>query len=109
MHRTLYDDTINALRALAARAATAEDVLFCERRPLTSLEATFAGADALAADLRPLEDEALRALNGLVEGEQGYETTLRAVHDAGAEASEWLHAVMLVRSLQALGGTPGGR
>jgi hypothetical protein len=40
---TVYERTIETVRALAARAGTAEDVLFCEQRLLTSLEASSAG------------------------------------------------------------------
>jgi hypothetical protein len=99
---TVYDDTIETVRALAARAGTAEDVLFCERRPLTSLEAGFAGVDGLAERLRPIEDDALRALKRLVDGEQGYETALRAIEAAGTDATSWLRAVLLARSLETL-------
>lgn len=98
----VYDETVAAVRALAARAATTEDVLFCERRPLTSLEAGFAGAGGLAADLRTTEDEALRSLNRLVEGEEGYETALQAVREAGPDAAEWMQAVLLARALESL-------
>jgi hypothetical protein len=105
---TLYDQTVTALRAAAARAAASDDVLFCERRPLTSLEADFAGASGVAANLRPLEDEALRTLKLLVDSEQGYESALRAVQDAGAEATEWVQAVMLARALEALDAAAGG-
>jgi hypothetical protein len=48
---TVYDQTIKTVRALAARAGTAEDVLFCEQRPLTSLEATFAGVGVSAGSV----------------------------------------------------------
>jgi hypothetical protein len=99
---TLYDETIATLRALAARAQNTENVLFCEQRPLTSLEARFAGAPALASDLRALEDDAIRALERLVNAEEGYETALEAIAAAGEEAAAWLRAVMLARSLQTL-------
>jgi hypothetical protein len=102
---TLYDETVASLRAAAARAATAENVLFCEQRPLTSLEAQFAGVEDLARTLRAIEDDALRALRRLVDAEQGYETALRAIEDAGAEATSWLLAVMLTRSLEGLRGS----
>jgi hypothetical protein len=98
----VYDDTTAAVRALAARAGTAENVLFCERRPLTSLEARFAGIHQLANELRQIEDEALRALERLVDAEEGYETALHAVDDAGVEAREWLRAVMLARAIETL-------
>jgi hypothetical protein len=101
---TVYDETIATLRALAARAATKEDVLFCEHRPLTSVEARFAGVEDLASSLRGIEDEALRALARLVNAEQGYDTALRSIEDAGADATSWLRAVTLTRSL---GGVPG--
>jgi len=97
-----YDQTIETLRALAARAGTGEDVLFCEQRPLTSLEASFAGVEGLARHLRPIEDEALRALKRLVDGEQGYETALQAIEAAGTDATSWLRAVLLARSLETL-------
>jgi hypothetical protein len=97
---TLYDETVAALREIAARAATTEDVLFCERRPLTSLEARFARADGLATRLRAVEDEALQALRRLVTAEEGYESALGAIDAAGAEASEWLRAVTLARALE---------
>jgi phosphoribosyl-dephospho-CoA transferase len=96
----LYEETVHRLRALAERAQTTENVLFCERRPLTSLEARYAGAEPLARDLRGVEDEALRALQRLVDAEQGYETALRAIEQAGAEAAVWLHAVTLARALE---------
>ncbi len=99
---SVYDQTIDAVRALAAQAGEGEDVLFCERRPLTSLEAGFAGVEGLARRLRPIEDEALRALKRLVDGEQGYETALQAIEAAGAEATSWLRAVLLARSLETL-------
>jgi hypothetical protein len=99
---TLYEQTVATVRALAARAATSEDVLFCEQRPLTSLEAQFAGVSGLARTLRGIEDEALRALARLVEAEQGYEAALRSIDDAGADATSWLRAVMLARSLESL-------
>jgi hypothetical protein len=97
-----YEETVARLRALAARAETTENVLFCERRPLTSLEARYAGAEELARDLRGVEDEALRALEGLLDAEQGYETALRAVDEAGASAATWLQAVALARALPTL-------
>jgi hypothetical protein len=99
---TIYAQTIETVRALAARAGTAEDVLFCEQRPLTSLEASFAGVEGLAERLRSIEDEALRALKRLVDGEQGYETALRAIEASGADATNWLRAVLLARSLETL-------
>ncbi len=99
---TLYDETIATVRALAERARTAENVLFCEQRPLTSLEARFAGVDDLARNLRELEDEAIRALSRLVDAEQGYEAALESIEEAGAETSAWLRAVMLARSLETL-------
>ena len=99
---TLYQDTIEALRALSARAQTTENVLFCERRPLTSLEAGYARADALAASLRKIEDEALAALRRLADAEQGYETALRSIDEAGPQTSTWLRAVLLARALETL-------
>jgi hypothetical protein len=101
-HMTLYDETIATVRALSARARTTENVLFCEQRPLTSLEAQFAGVDDLAGDLRALEDDAIRALKRLVDAEEGYETALQSIEEAGADASGWLRAVMLARSLETL-------
>ena len=102
----LYDDTIAAVRAVAGRARTTESVLFCEQRPLTSLEARFAGEDRLAEQLRDLEDEAIRALKRLVDAEQGYETALEAIEAAGADAAGWLRAVMLARTVQTLPPAP---
>jgi len=99
---TLYDETIAMVRALAARARTTENVLFCEQRPLTSLELRFAGSDQLAGQLREIEDDALRALKRLVDAEQGYETALQSVEEAGTETTGWLRAVMLARSLETL-------
>lgn len=99
---TLFDETIVAVQELAERARTTENVLFCERRPLTSLEARFAGAEQLAAALRRLEDEAIRALARLVQAEQGYETALEAIGEAGGDAAAWLRAVLLARSLETL-------
>lgn len=99
---TAYDETLETVRALATRAARAEDVLFCEQRPLTSLEASFAGVDGLAERLRPIEDDALRALKRLVDGEQSYETALQAIEAAGSDATNWLRAVLLARSLETL-------
>jgi phosphoribosyl-dephospho-CoA transferase len=99
---SLYQETTAAVRALAARARTTENVLFCEQRPLTSLEATFAGSDRLAARLREIEDEAIQALKRLVDAEQGYETALRSIEEAGEDATGWLRAVMLSRSLETL-------
>jgi hypothetical protein len=99
---TVYEDTVAAVRRIAERARSTEDVLFCERRPLTSLEASYAGEDRLARGLREIEDEAIGALRGLVDAEQGYESALRAIGAAGAEASEWLHAVMLARAIETL-------
>jgi hypothetical protein len=84
------------------RARTTEDVLFCEQRPLTSLEAGFAGAEDLASRLRAIEDEAIRALQRLVEAEEGYETALGAIEAAGEETASWLRAVLLARALQTL-------
>ena len=104
---TVYDETISAVRALAARAATAEDVLFCEQRPLTSLEARFAGVPHLADRLRTIEDDALRSLKRLVDAEEGYETALQSVEEAGTEATDWLRAVMLARSLETLPAVAG--
>ncbi len=99
---TLYEETTAALRALAAQAVSTENVLFCEQRPLTSLEARFAGAGELADALRGIEDRALLALARLVDAEQGYETALRSIEAAGSEASSWLRAVLLARSLETL-------
>ena len=99
---TLYDETVETVRALAARASTTEDVLFCEQRPLTSLEARFAAAQDLASRLQPIEDEAIRALKRLVEAEEGYETALQAIEEAGEETASWLRAVVLARALQTL-------
>src|SRR4029077_7164738 len=99
MCMTVYDQTTATLRALAARARTAESVLFCEQRPLTSLEVQFAGMDQLASQLHELEDDAIRSLKRLVDSEYGYETALQSIEDAGTEATGWLRAVMLVRSL----------
>jgi hypothetical protein len=99
---TAYEQTVAAVRALAARAATSENVLFCEQRPLTSLEAQFAGVSELAGTLRGIEDDALRALARLVEAEQGYEAALRSIEDAGTDATNWLRAVMLARSLESV-------
>jgi hypothetical protein len=102
---TVYDETIATVRALAARARTTENVLFCEERPLTSLEAQFAGVDELARDLRDVEDDAIRALKRLVDAEEGYETALRSIEEAGADATGWLRAVMLARSLETVPGS----
>ena len=99
---TVYDETIAAIRGLADTPRTTENVLFCEQRPLTSLELEFAGSDQLAKQLREIEDDAIRALKRLVDAEQGYETALRSVDDAGADATGWLRAVMLARSLETL-------
>ncbi len=99
---TVYDETIATVRALAARARTTENVLFCEQRPLTSLEARFAGAADLAGELRELEDGAIQALRRLVDAEQGYETALESIQEAGPDATGWLRAVMLARSLETL-------
>jgi hypothetical protein len=99
---TVYDETITTVRALAARARTTENVLFCEQRPLTSLEAQFAGAADLAGELRGLEDDAIRALKRLVDAEHGYETALESIQEAGLDATGWLRAVMLARSLETL-------
>src|SRR5690349_8103740 len=99
---TVYEETIEAVRAQAARARTTENVLFCERRPLTSLEAQFAGVDDLASDLRGIEDNAIRALKRLVDAEEGYETALESIERAGADTAAWLRAVMLARSLETL-------
>jgi hypothetical protein len=97
---TVYEETIATIRQLAGRARTLENVLFCEQRPLTSLEAQFAGVDDLASDLRELEDDAMRALKRLVDIEEGYETALQSIEAAGADATGWLRAVMLARSLE---------
>jgi hypothetical protein len=99
---TLYDETIATVGALAERARTTENVLFCEQRPLTSLEARFAGDDRLAGDLRELEDDAIRALERLVDAEEGYEAALQSIAEAGDDAAAWLRAVMLARSLETL-------
>jgi hypothetical protein len=99
---TVYDETTATVRALAAQARTTENVLFCERRALTSLEARFAGADRLASQLRVIEDDAMRALQRLVDAEQGYETALKSIDEAGPDAADWLRAVMLTRSLETL-------
>jgi hypothetical protein len=99
---TLYDETVATLRDLAARAGTRENALFCEQRPLTSLEARFAGADDLALALREIEDQAMRTLKRLVDAEEGYETALEAVEEAGADTTRWLNAVTLARSLETL-------
>lgn len=98
----MYEETLAAVRGLAARARTTENVLFCEQRPLTSLELRFAGSDELADKLREIEDDAIRALKRLVDAEQGYETALQSVEEAGADATGWLRAVMLARSLETL-------
>jgi hypothetical protein len=103
---TVYEQTVARVRALSDRARTTEDVLFCERRPLTSLEARFARAEDLAGNLRALEDDAIRAVKRLVDAEQGYETALRAIEDAGADATGWLRAVMLERSLETVPDSP---
>ena len=99
---TLYDETVARLRVLAQRARGGEDVLFCERRPLTSLEASFAGRDELARELKRTEEEAMSALQLLVEAEHGYESAISAIDDAGGDATEWLRAVTLARSLEGL-------
>jgi hypothetical protein len=99
---TVYDETTTTVRELAARARTSDNVLFCERRPLTSLEAHFAGVDRLASELREIEDDAIRALQRLTDAEQGYETALKSIDGAGPDAADWLHAVMLARSLETL-------
>jgi hypothetical protein len=99
---TLYDETIATVSELAERARTTENVLFCEQRPLTSLEAEFAGVDRLASDLRELEDAAILALKRLVDAEEGYEAALESIEAAGADTTAWLRAVMLARSLQTL-------
>ena len=99
---TVYDETVSAVRALAARARTTENVLFCEQRPFTSLEAQFAGSDHLAEGLREIEDDAIQALKRLVDAEEGYETALQSIEEAGADATGWLRAVMLARSLETL-------
>ena len=98
----MYDETTATVRALAARASTTENVLFCEQRPLTSLELRFAGSDDLAEQLREIEDAAIRALKRLVDGEQGYEAALQSMDDAGGDATVWLRAVMLARALETL-------
>lgn len=102
---TLFDETTAAVHALADRARTTENVLFCERRPLTSLEAQFAGADRLASTLREIEDDAIRALKRLVDAEQGYESALQSIEAAGTDARVWLHAVLLARSLETVAAT----
>jgi hypothetical protein len=102
MRMTVYDETTATVRALAARARTTDNVLFCEQRPLTSLEAHFAGVDRLASQLREIEDDAIRALQRLMDAEQGYETALKSIDEAGPDAADWLHAVMLARSLETL-------
>jgi hypothetical protein len=56
----------------------------------------------VAERLRYLEDEAIGALKRLVDAEQGYETELEAIEDAGGDAAGWLRAVMLVRTVQML-------
>jgi hypothetical protein len=99
---TVYEETVAALRALAERARTTEDVLFCERRPLTSLEARYAQAGALASSLSALEDDAISAIARLVDAEQGYESALRAIDETGPDASEWLRAVLLSRALRSV-------
>ena len=103
---TLYEETVATMRALAMRARTTEDVLFCERRPLTSLEARFAGEGELASRLSAIEDEAIGALKRLVEAEEGYETALRSIDEAGEETAAWLRAVLLARALQTLPTAP---
>jgi hypothetical protein len=107
---TVYEQTVAALRSLAERARTTDDVLFCERRPLTSLEAGFASPGPLTDSLRVTEDEAIGALERLVDAEQGYESALRAIQDAGPDASEWMRAVLLARALETVrgGATPDG-
>lgn len=97
---TVYEQTVAALSALSERARNTDDVLFCERRPLTSLEAGYASSSRLADSLRSTEDEAIHALERLVDAEQGYETALRAIDEAGPDASEWLRAVLLARALE---------
>src|SRR2546421_1918326 len=97
---TVYEETVAAVRTIAERARSTEDVLFCERRPLTSLEAGYAGEQRLARGLRQIEDDAIRALRRLVDAEQGYESALRAIDAAGPDAGEWLHAVMLARAIE---------
>ena len=96
----LYDETADRLRVLASEAASTKDVLFCELRPLTSLEARFAGSDQLAKRLRATEDQALAALQRLVDAEQGYETALQSIDETGGEARAWLRAVTLARALE---------
>jgi hypothetical protein len=100
---TVYEETVAAVRAISERARTSEDVLFCERRPLTSLEAGYAGEERLASGLRELEDEAIGALQRLADAEQGYESALGAIEDAGPQASEWLRAVLLARAIETAG------
>ncbi len=102
---TVYEETVETVRALAERARTTENVLFCERRPLTSLEARYAKADRLAGNLREIEDDAIGSLQRIVDAEQGYESALQALDAAGPEASEWLRAVMLARAIETLKGT----
>ncbi len=104
---TVYEQTVAALRARAEQARTTDDVLFCERRPLTSLEASYASPGPLTESLRATEDEAIHALERLVDAEQGYESALRAIADAGPDASEWMHAVLLARALETARGHAG--
>jgi hypothetical protein len=82
---------------LPERARTTENVLFCEQRPLTSVEAQFAGVERLASDLREIEDRAIRALKRVVDAQQGYESALRSIDEAGGDATAWLRAVTLAR------------
>jgi DNA repair exonuclease SbcCD ATPase subunit len=97
---TVYDETIATIRQLASRARAVENVLFCEQRPLTSLEAQYAGIDDLASELREIEDDAIRALKRLVDAEEGYEAALQSIEEAGADSTGWLRAVILARSLE---------
>jgi hypothetical protein len=99
---TLYEETVATVRGLSERAATTENVLFCEQRPLTSLEASFAGVEGLSGRLRRIEDDALLALKGLVDAEEGYEAALQSIEEAGLDATGWLRAVLLARSLETL-------
>jgi len=101
---SVYEQTVAALGSLAEKARTTDDVLFCERRPLTSLEASYASPGRLTDSLRATEDEAIRALERLVDAEQGYESALRAIQDAGPDASEWMRAVLLARALETVDG-----
>jgi hypothetical protein len=102
MRMTVYDETTAIIRTLAARARATDNVLFCEQRPLTSLELRFVGNDHLATQLREIEDAAIQALKRLVDGERGYEAALQSIEDAGGDATDWLRAVTLARALETL-------